>query len=330
MLPVKELEAARPDGGSDRPSQGQGAPASSKARPKRGLSLVFQLLRHIRSSVWSAFWHDAFGVAKGGAFSSILTLFPALMVVASVLASFRRTVGAVNAISEAVGSILPPGAAQVTQSYFHSTRERPLRVLVVASILTLWAASGVMISWMEGFRNAYQIPKVWGVVKERMIAFGLVIMAGIPLAFATGLVAFGNRIELRLTAALGHSLGIYVLLAWAGLRWLLAISTSVAVMALIYHNAVPRTQPWHSVLPGAALSTAAWFPATVLFGWYVGRFAEYSLFYGSLATAIVLLVWLYIMSVIVLVGAEFNALLFPRVVGCRSSGEQNANGKPGI
>jgi membrane protein len=203
-------------------------------------------------------------------------------------------------------------------------------VLIMASLLTIWCASGVMVSWMEGFRNAYQLPKVWGVVKERLISFGLVIMAGIPLVFATGLVAFGNRIELRITAALGHNLGPYIVLAWTGLRWLVAILTSMAVMALIYHHAVPRTQRWHSVMPGAALATAVWFPTTIGFGWYVGRFAEYSMFYGSLATAVVLLVWLYLISVIVLVGAEFNALLYPRMVVSKPGGQRVVDPKMGV
>ena len=187
-------------------------------------------------------------------------------------------------------------------------------MLVAASLITLWTASGVMISWMEGFRNAYQLPKVWGVVKERLIAFGLVVMAGIPLTFATMLVAFGNQIEANLTESLGHNLGPLVLIVWTGLRWLIALITSVAVMQLIYHNAVPRTLSWHTVLPGAALATAIWFPTTIAFGWYVRHFAAYSLFYGSLATAVVLLIWFYIISIIVLVGAEFNALLYPRMV----------------
>ena len=81
---------------------------------------------------------------------------------------------------------------------------------------------------------------------------------------------------------------------------------------LIYHFAVPRTRPWHLVLPGAVLATALWFPATVLFGWYLGRFSTYSLMYGSVGMAIALLVWLYIISVIILVGAEFNALMYPK------------------
>jgi len=166
---------------------------------------------------------------------------------------------------------------------------------------------------MEGFRHAYQLPKTWGIIKERLVAFALVVLAGVPMTFATVLVAFGNQIEARLSESIGP-FNLLVLPAWTALRWVIALSTSVAVMSLIYHNGLPRTQRWHNVLPGAAFATAVWFPATVGFGWYVRHFAEYSLFYGSLATAIVLLVWMYIVSVIVLVGAEFNAQLFPRVV----------------
>ena len=273
-----------------------------------------KLLKNVRLSIWRAFLHDAFGVAKGGAYSAILTMFPALMVSAAILATTRHGPEYVHEISGAVRSIMPPGAAGAVEAYFESTQQRPVSVLVAASLITLWTASGVMISWMEGFRNAYQLPKVWGVVKERLIAFGLVIMAGIPLTFATMLVAFGNQIEASLTESLGHNLGPLVLIVWTGLRWLIALITSVAVMQLIYHNAVPRTLSWHTVLPGAALATAIWFPTTIAFGWYVRHFAAYSLFYGSLATAVVLLIWLYIISIIVLVGAEFNALLYPRMV----------------
>ena len=270
------------------------------------------VLKHVRLAFWRAFEHDAFGLAKAGAYSSVLTLFPALMVAASVLASFSRTKTAISAITNALASVLPASVAQIAQTYFASSQRRPFGVLIVASLITLWTASGVLVSWMDGFRNAYQMPKVWGVVKERFIAFGLVIMAGVPLAFATALVAFGNRIETRMAIALGQQMEPLVLFTWTVLRWSIAIVTSVAVMQLIYHHAVPRTLPWHSVLPGAGLATAIWFPSTLLFAWYVSRYAEYSIFWGSLATAIVLLVWMYILSLIVLVGAEFNALLYPR------------------
>jgi membrane protein len=102
------------------------------------------------------------------------------------------------------------------------------------------------------------------------------------------------------------------LLMWGVMRWIIAILTSIAVISLIYHNAVPRTQPWHSVLPGASLATGLWFSATLLFGWYLRHYADYSIIYGSLGAAIALLVWMYMISLVVLVGAEFNAMLFPR------------------
>jgi len=206
---------------------------------------------------------------------------------------------------------MPTGSAAAI-SYLRGTSERPVRLLIGTSLLTLWTASGTMISWMEGFRNAYQLPKTWGLLKERLIAFSLVIMAGIPLTFATVLVAFGSGIESRILFHTGHEFSLYIVILWGAIRWVIATLTSIAVIALIYHNAVPRTQPWHSVLPGATLATALWFVVTALFSVYLHNYADYSILYGSLGVSIALLVWMYLISLVVLIGAEFNAMLFPR------------------
>src|ERR1700727_2513213 len=131
-------------------------------------------------------------------------------------------------------------------NFLRGASQRPVSLLITASLLTLWTASGVMISWIEGFRRCYELPKIWGLVKERIVSFELVVLAGIPLTFATILVASGSRIETKLLFHLNHELGFYVLLLWIVGRWTIAIFTSIAVIALIYHNAVPRTQPWHS------------------------------------------------------------------------------------
>jgi membrane protein len=278
-----------------------------------------RFLRTLRIALLRAFEHDALGHAKGAAFSAILTFFPALMLATSLMVMFASTRAFADELARDVSHFLPPGIGIAIRQYFEITQARPVRVLILASIITLWTASGVMTSWMLYFRLAYKLQPKWGIVKERFIAFGLVIMAGVPLSFATLLVAFGNEIELqfaeRMAFELGHMVEPYIILLWTILRWIIAIVTGVSVMALIYHNAVPRTQRWHSVLAGAALATGLWFPATLGFGYYVRHFAQYSLFYGSLATAIVLLVWLYIISLIVLIGAEFNAILYPRALG---------------
>jgi membrane protein len=262
-------------------------------------------------SFWRAFQHDAFAVAKASAYSSILTFFPSLVVVGSVLATSHRTEAYLREISYAIGKILPVGSATAI-AYLKGSTQRSAGLLISASLITLWTGSGVMVSWMEGFRNAYALPKTWGLVKERLIAFSLVALAGLPMTFSTVLVAFGSRIETRLLFYLGREYGPYVLLFWGAIRWAIATLTSIAVISLIYHFAVPRTQPLKSVFRGATVATALWFLATSLFGWYLSHFADYSILYGSLGAGIALLVWMYMVSLVVLVGAEFNALLYPR------------------
>src|SRR5215471_4073053 len=274
---------------------------------------MLRFLRLLRQATWRAFQHDQFAVAKASAYSSILTFFPSLLVVGSVLATVNRGDVYLREISYALGRILPAGSGTAI-SYLRGTSQRPVGLLISTSLLTLWTASGTMISWMEGFRNAYALPKTWGLLKERLIAFSLVIMAGIPLTFATVMVAFGSGIETRILFHTGHEFSLYISLLWTVTRWIIATLTSIAVIALIYHNAVPRTQPWHSVLPGATLATGMWFGSTLLFGFYLNNYADYSVIYGSLGVGIALLVWMYMVSLVILVGAEFNAMLFPRAV----------------
>jgi len=193
---------------------------------------MLRFLRLLRLAFWRAFQHDAFATAKAAAYSSILTFFPTLLLIGSVLATSHRTEAYLREISDAVGKILPAGAATAL-AYLRGTTQRSVGVLISASLVTLWTGSGVMISWMEGFRRCYELPKSWGLVKERMIAFSLVILAGIPLTFSTILVAFGNRIETQILFQLGHEFGPFILLMWTSIRWLIAGLTSIAVMALI-------------------------------------------------------------------------------------------------
>lgn len=281
-------------------------------RPKLAQGML-RLFRLLRLAFWRAFVHDAFAIAKASAYSSILTFFPVLLIVGSALASWRKGAPYLREISYALGSILPAGGNTVL-GYLKGAAQHPVRLLTTTSLITLWTASGVMISWMEGFRRCYELPKTWGLVKERLIAFLLVIFALVPMTFATLLVAVGSKFETRLLPYVDADFSPYVLLLWGGIRWVIATLTSISVIALIYHHAVPRTQPWHSVIPGAILATISWFSVTVGFRAYLQHFGDFTTIYGSLGAGIALLVWMYMISLVVLVGAEFNALLFPRAM----------------
>jgi len=274
---------------------------------------MFRFVRLLRLALWRAFVHDAFATAKAAAYSSIFTFFPVLLIIGSGLASWRKGAPYLREISYALGSILPAGG-NTALTYLKGTAHHPVGLVATTSVITLWTASGVMISWMDGFRRCYELPKTWGLVKERLIAFLLVVFALIPMAFATILVAVGSKFENRLLPYLDPDFSPYVLVLWGAMRWLIATLTSIAVIALIYHHAVPRTQPWHSVMPGAILATVLWFSVTVGFRAYLQHFGDFTTIYGSLGVAMALLVWMYMISLVVLVGAEFNALLFPRAM----------------
>jgi membrane protein len=266
-----------------------------------------------RRAAWRAFEHDAFATAKAAAYSSILTLFPAFLVMASLLGVSQQADAFTLEISLVIGKVLPAGTTALALAYFNTSKIRPVHVIFSASLVMLTAASGVLVSWMSAFRRAYGIQgNPWGFWKERAMAFLLIPIAAIPMGFATILVAFGNQFQNWLALHTFYELRVAVLLVWTGGRWTIGMLTSIAVIALIYHLAIPRTQSWRRVLPGAMLATVLWFAATLCFGWYVTNYANYAVIYGSLAAVIALLVWLYLVSIVVLIGAEFNALIFPR------------------
>jgi len=223
---------------------------------------MLRFFRLLRLAFWRSFVHDAFATAKASAYSSIFTFFPVLLLIGSALANWRKGAPYLREISYALGSILPAGGTTAL-SYLKGAGQHPVGLMTTTSLVTLWTASGVMISWMDGFRRCYELPKTWGLVKERLIAFQLVVFALIPMTFSTLLVAVGSKFETRLLPFVDPDFSVYVLLLWGAIRWLIATLTSIAVIALIYHHAVPRTQPWHSVMPGAMLATVLWFSVTV-------------------------------------------------------------------
>ena len=169
----------------------------------------------------------------------------------------------------------------------------------------------MMLSFMEGFRRAYRLPREdWTFSGRVFRALLLVPIALVPLSLATLVVVFGHQIEGWMIANSNHELRQIVLIFWRMVRWAVALLTSMTVLTAVYHFGTRRKEHWLWVGPGAITGTLLWFPATLAFGWYVTRIADYSMFYGSFGAAIATLVWLYITAFSVLIGAELNGALF--------------------
>lgn len=277
--------------------------------------LLWRTLGHFQRAIVKSLSHDVFTTAKATAYSAILSLFPALLVLNTILAVTQETGTVSGEIRLVLAQVLPWDTMELVQNYFLSSQAHSMRVIWSSSTVAFLGAMGVMLSLMEGFRRAYRVSKnVWGFWRTRAIALALIPICLAPMVFATALIVFGHQIEAWMVDNSGHELRFYVLVAWRMLRWALSVVTVVAVITVLYHFGTPRTHSWKCALPGAAMATVTWFAATLTYGWYVTLFANYTVVYGSLAAAIATLVWLYITSLSILIGAECNAQIFPKDV----------------
>jgi membrane protein len=277
-------------------------------------------LEKLRLALITSFSHDVFGTAKGAAYSAILCLFPALLVITALLALAPESDTLRGEMRAAFGEVLPSDTMSLLHDYFTTQRARSESVLLSSALISLFAAMGMMLSLMEGFRRAYELPRgEWRFWVERGIALAMVPVCLVPLAFATVFVAFGHQIEVWVVSNSYHVLGPVVLFLWRIVRWTIGLTTTIVVLALIYQFGTPRRRAWKYVLPGATGAALIWFLSTLSFGFYLTRFADYSVVYGPLGAVVATLVWLYITTLSVLIGAEFNAHMFPKVVAVPTS-----------
>ncbi len=285
-------------------------------------SLIPRTLWLVRRAFIAAHEDNCYGLAKGAAYSVLLCSFPVLTTLAAILVQIRAE-SIAGLLSDFLMKIVPPGTEELVLSRFREQGTRPALVLVSAIVVSLWAASGAMTSLMEGFDAAYHIPSGRSFIKQRAMAIFLVLIVALPSLLASALILFGNRSEGTLLHTFGigkndQELRTPLVVAGYFLRYLIGFATTVFVTGLLYYfgpnhrNSEARayTQPTSRFLlvwPGAIVATTLWLVATVLFGWYMRHLAHYNFFYGSTATVIALLIWMYLLSVIALVGCEFNA-----------------------
>jgi membrane protein len=275
------------------------------------LPRMVRFIAKFRSALWLALAHDVLNTAKASAYSGMLMLFPALVVLATLLALVPEGNSLMGEIRVAFEQFLPADTMSLIQSSLQAQRGRSVQLILSAAGLSAVAGLGLMLSLMEGFRRAYRLPRdEWGFWQRRVRALMLVPISLGPLALATLVLVFGRPIEVWMIDNAGHELRTVVLILWRLARWTVAVVTCISVLTALYHFGTKRTEHWAWVAPGAIAATAVWFPATLAFGWYVTRIADYSMFYGSFGAGIATLVWLYITSFSALLGAELNGVLY--------------------
>ncbi len=273
-------------------------------------------MTEIRASSWHQIvrraWQESKNdnlsmLAAGVAFFGFLAVFPAL-IAALLIYGLIVPADQVTHQVDRYAKALPPSARQVISHQLTSVSDGGRSALgiglVIALAGALWSASGGASNLIKALNVAYDELETRGFLKLRGTALLLTLGGIVFMVITVGLVAV-------VPALLTHlHLGGVGRLAAQVLRWLLLVAAVIVGLAVVYRAAPDRKGPqprlrWASL--GAVVATVLWIIGSVAFSFYVTTSGTYSKAYGALGGVIVLMLWLFLTSYLVLIGAEINS-----------------------
>jgi membrane protein len=181
-----------------------------------------------------------------------------------------------------------------------------LVMTIVGFVLAFWSMMGAMTSYMIALNLAYDRKDGRKFVTKRVTALALVVCIGAAFLLVAGLLIFGPAIE----KYLGDALGIQGALkyVWWSAQWPILVGGLLAAFATLLWLGPDVEHPrWRFVTVGSAIAVAVWLIASGGFAFYTAKFGSYNKTWGSLAAVIIMLTWLWLTSLALLFGAEFNA-----------------------
>lgn len=235
----------------------------------------------------------------------ILALFPFLIFLITLL-SYTPITGekAMNTFSQ----ILPPLAFNTILDVVNDVTASPRETfLSFGMIAALWASSNGMKAVIRGLNKAYDQKESRPFWKVRIVSLIAIIILAFTIIFSLALMLFGETAERKLFYYFGFSSLFRV--AFTITRFLIPIILMLTVFTLLYMLTPNRRLSLREVLPGSIFAATSWILVSSLFSLYINNFADFSKMYGSIGGIIALLVWLYWISIIVLLGGELNASL---------------------
>ncbi len=241
---------------------------------------------------------------------AVLSLFPALLVLVSLLGVFGQGGRTVDAVLETAAGVVPSDAMNLLRQPLEQLVQSPSAgvALITGALGALWSASGYIGAFGRAMNRIYEIDEGRPVWKLRPLQLVLTL-AGLLLA-AT--VAFMLAVSGPVAEAIGNAIGAgsVAVTAWNIAKWPVILVCVILAVAVLYYATPNVKQPrfrWISI--GAAFAILMWIVASVLFGFYVANFGSYNKTYGALAGVIVFLLWLWITNLALLFGAELDAEL---------------------
>ena len=262
-----------------------------------------QFLRDLRREAGD---DNVFNGAAALAFYLTLAIFPALILLMS-LVPYLPIDRVDQAIMDLLGQALPPEAFQLIEKVVNEvTRQRRGDLLSFGALGTAWAASTGMYSIMQQLNITYDIKEGRSFIRARATALVLSLLFIVLVLGAFSLIVLGGMLQDWIGARFGFNDAL--LAFFAAFRWLVIVLALLLGFAIIYRYGPNTRQRFALITAGSAFGVTLLILASLGFAFYTSNFGDYSSTYGSIGAVIVLMLWLYITGMVILLGAEINAL----------------------
>ena len=259
---------------------------------------------------------DVMGLASEVAYHLIFAIPPLLLLTVTVAALLNRftNLPVVENLRQLATERAPENLQEVLDTIITNAVEQVSGGLISVGLLTttvvaLWSASNGIASIMKAYNRAYDVRESRPYLKKRLVAVGLALLMVVLINAAFALFVFGEHIGSWIANWLGF--GTVFETVWGLARWPIAIFLFMFLLAVLYYLAPNTEQSFRWISPGSVVATIFWIAAVFGFQLYL-RFADPGSAYGAFSSVIVFLFFLFITSVILLIGAQVNAILQKR------------------
>ena len=240
---------------------------------------------------------------------AILSIFPALLVMASLVGLFANPESVTRVLTDTVSELGPASAAETFQRPIESltsSRGTAGLMFVVGVVAALWSASAYVSAFADACNEIYEVEErrpFWKLKPlQLLITLAIILLAAI--------VALALALSGPIVGALGSSLGISdtALTVWRFAKWPAMVVLVLVIFGVLYYSGPNvRVSGMRWISAGALVALVVWIVASLVFALYVSNFGSFDKTYGTLGGVVVFLLWMWITNVAILFGAEFNA-----------------------
>ena len=244
-------------------------------------------------------------LAAGVTFYVLLALFPGIAGLIALYGLFADA-GTISQHLDTLSGVLPEGGLQIIREQIERLAAQPAQRLGFATIIglgvSLWSANGGMKAMFDALNVIYQEKEERSFIRLNAISLaftlGALVFVLIALAAMTILPVVLSYFDLSRVMELFIKIG----------RWPVLLLVVSLAIALIYRFGPSRDRAmWRWITPGSAFAALAWLCLSLLFSWYTANFGSYNETYGSLGAVIGFMTWLWLSTIVILVGAKLNA-----------------------